>query len=68
MAVVARFRMCSLQRQGMGRQIVLAGRQNLQMVIVAANPNDLFDAIVVRFDFLVGQRPVFLDALALTTL
>ena len=48
---------------GDGRQIMLAGRQDLQMVVVAANPDDLFDAIVVRFEFFVGQRPVFFHAL-----
>jgi hypothetical protein len=48
---------------GDGGQIILARRQDFQMIVVAANPDDLFDAIVIGFEFLIAQRPVFLDAL-----
>ncbi len=33
------------------------------MIIVAANTDDLFDAVVVGGYFFIGERPVFLDAL-----
>jgi hypothetical protein len=33
------------------------------MIVVTANADYLFDAIVIGCNFLIGQRPVFLDAL-----
>ena len=42
---------------------MLACGQYFKMVVVAANPDDLLDAVVVGCDLLVGYGPVFLDAL-----
>ena len=45
-----------------GGQIILSRRQDFQMIVIPANPNDLFDAIVIGCEFLIAQRPVFFDA------
>ncbi len=44
------------------RQIVFAGRKNLQPVVVSADADGLLDAFVVGREFVVTDRPVVLDA------
>ena len=44
-------------------QVALARRQNFKTIVVAANSDDLLNALIVRCYFLIGDGPVFLDAL-----
>ncbi len=48
--------------QWKGRQIVAAGGQGFNAVVIAADADHLFNALVVRGEFFVGQRPVDIDA------
>src|SRR5579875_2159278 len=47
---------------GNGRQIVIAGGDNLQMVVPPRNADNPFDAIVIGRQFLVAQRPIFFNS------
>ena len=43
-------------------QIVFPCRHNLEPVVLAADADHLLNPLVVGFQFVVRQRPVFLDA------
>ena len=48
--------------QGQRRKVVLPGGQCIDPVVIAAHADHFLDAVIIRGDFLVAERPVRFDA------